>query len=57
MLKDAEIPSPNIPIMKEFILINENGPRPKERGFLGKHIPYPENGRAVAELVSSIVTS
>ena len=29
----------------------------KAAGFLGKHIPYPENGIAVPELVSSIVTS
>jgi hypothetical protein len=57
MLKDARAQSPNIPVLKEYILMNKNGPRPKAAGFLGKHIPYPENGRAVAELVSSIVTS
>lgn len=57
MLKDAGTPSPNVPTMKDYISINENVPRPKGRGFLGKHIPYPENGRAVAELVSSIATS
>jgi hypothetical protein len=57
MLKDARSRSPNIPVLKECISITENGPRPKAAGFLGKHIPYPENGRAVAELVSSIATS
>ena len=57
MLKDARAQSPNIPVLKEYILMNKNGHRPKAAGFLGKHIPYPENGRAVAELVSSIVTS
>jgi hypothetical protein len=57
MLKDAGTQSPNIPILKEYISIGEDGPRPKAAGFLGKHIPYPENGRAVAELVSSIATS
>jgi hypothetical protein len=57
MLKDAETPSPNGPIMKDCISINENAPRPRGAGFLGKHIPYPENGRAVTELVSSIATS
>jgi hypothetical protein len=57
MLKDAGTPSPNIPTLKECISINENAPRPRAAGFLGKHIPYPENGRAVAELVSGIATS
>ena len=57
LLKDARAQSPNIPTLKECISINENGPHPKAAGFLGKHIPYPENGRAEAELVSSIVTS
>jgi hypothetical protein len=57
MLRDVGPQSPNIPVLKEYISINEGGPRPKAAGFLGKHIPYPENGRAVAELVSSIATS
>ena len=57
MLKDARAQSPNTPVLKECILTNKNGPRPKAAGFLGKHIPYPENGRPVAELVSSIATS
>jgi len=57
MLKDEKAPSPTIPILKECISMNKNGPRPRAAGFLGKHIPYPENGRAVAELVSSIATS
>jgi hypothetical protein len=37
---------------------NRSGMAPyKWMGFLGKHIPYPENGKPIAELVSSIATS
>jgi hypothetical protein len=43
--------------LKDCISGNENASRPRAAGFLGKHIPYPENGRAIAELVSSIATS
>jgi len=57
MLKDARTPSSNMSMLKECISISENAPRPRAAGFLGKHIPYPENGRAIAELVSSIATS
>ena len=57
MLKDPETLSPVGPIVKDCISTNENEPRPRGAGFLGKHIPFPENGMAVAELVSSIATS
>jgi hypothetical protein len=57
MLKNAGTPSSNVPIMKDYISKNKNAPGPRGIGFLGKHIPYPENGKAVAELVSSIATS
>jgi hypothetical protein len=57
MLKDAGSPLPHIPMLKDCISGNENASRPRAAGFLGKHIPYPENGRAIAELVSSIATS
>jgi hypothetical protein len=59
MLKEANILAlPDIPILGEYLISNKNGMLPpRAPGFLGKHIPYPENGRPVEELVSSIATS
>ena len=47
---------------KQTTLIQENVPEIKNGtyrgvGFTRKHVPYAENGKAVAELVSSVVTS
>jgi hypothetical protein len=58
MLKQESAALSPMKILREYIQSNRSrmGPQ-KAVGFFGKHIPYPENGRAIAELVSSIATS
>jgi hypothetical protein len=59
MLKQDKIPAQaDMPMLGKYIESNKSAVVPtKAAGFFGKHIPYPENGTPVTELVSSIATS
>jgi hypothetical protein len=59
MLKQNKISALTpMPILGEYMESTKRGMLPtRAAGFFGKHIPYPKNGRPVAELVSSIATS
>lgn len=58
MLKQETPALAPMKILREYIQSNRSRMEPyKAAGFFGKHIPYPENGRPVADLVSSIATS
>jgi hypothetical protein len=58
MLKQETRALSPMKILREYIQLNRSNMVPnKAAGFFGKHIPYPENGRPVPELVSSIATS
>lgn len=49
-----------MPAIKEYTVSNtdnEGRVTYRARGFTRKHVPYCQNGKLVAELVSSIVTS
>jgi hypothetical protein len=58
MLRQETTAMSPMKILREYIQSNRSkmGPN-KAAGFFGKHIPYPENGRPVADLVSSVATS
>ena len=58
MLKQETTALSPMKTLSEYIQSNRSRTGPNRAvGFFGKHIPYPENGRPVADLVSSVVTS
>jgi hypothetical protein len=59
MLKEGKTPvSPDNPMLGDYLVSKKKEMlSPKAQGFLGKHIPYPENGKAEEKLVSSIASS